>query len=113
MWGASARAASSGTPAAVVQPAAAKEVVEAQSLDAERGPARELGRRRVGLGHRDAAQPVGMPRQRVEHGAVVAAMRAALHQDAAREAERVEHAEIFCERCVGRRVAAIRRVGKR
>jgi hypothetical protein len=34
-------------------------------------------------------------------------MGAALHQHAARKADGVEHAEIFLERRVGRRVAAV------
>lgn len=98
--------------AAVMQAAAAKEVIEAQPPYAEPCPPPKLGQWRFGIGDRDAAQPLGMAREGVEHRAVVAPVRAALHQDATREAKRLEHAEIFRERGVGRRVAAIRRVGK-
>jgi hypothetical protein len=77
--------------AAVVQRAVAEEMVEAQSAHPGRMPAPQLCRRRLGIGHRDAAQPVGMARERIEHRRVVAPMGAALHQHAARKADRVEH----------------------
>ena len=82
-------------------------MIEPQRADAERIPSAQLRRRHALVGDRDAAQAVGMLRQRVEHRGIVAAMRAALHQPAAREAERVEHVQIFFQRRVRRRVAAV------
>jgi hypothetical protein len=98
--------------AAVMQRAAAEEMVEAQPAHAARMPAPQLRRRRVGLGHGDAAQPVGMARQGVEHRRIVAPMGATLHQDAAGKAHRVEHPQIFFQRRIGRRVAAVVGIGK-
>ena len=87
-------------------------MIEAQPADAEPVPFAELSRRNIGVRDRDAAQTVGSARQRVEHRGIVAAMRTALHQHAARKADRVEHAEIFFQRRVRRRVAAVVGVGK-
>ena len=82
-------------------------MVEAQRADAEVVPASQLGDRHGLVGDRHAAQPVRMPRKRVEHRRIVAAVRAALHQPAAREAERIEHVQILFQRRVRRRVAAV------
>jgi hypothetical protein len=90
----------------------AEKMIEAQCSDTETIPRPQVGRRDVAIRHRDTAQPIGPPLQRVEHGGIIAAMRTALHQDAARKADGVEHAQIFFERCIGRRVAAIRGVRK-
>ena len=69
-------------------------------------PPQRFGRDRF-VGHRDAAQAIGLARQRIQHRRIVAAMRAALHQHAAIETDRVEHRQIFCQRRVRRRVAAV------
>ena len=98
--------------AAVVQLPAAEEMIEAQRADAELVPAAQLGDRHRLVGDRHAAQPLRVPRQRVEHRRIVAAVRAALHQPAAREAQRIEHVQILLQRRVGRRVAAVGPVGK-
>jgi hypothetical protein len=95
-----------------MQLAAAKEVIEAQAADANRVPRAQFVRRNIRVGHRDAAQAFRLTLQRIEHRRIVMAMRTALHQHAARKAECVEHAEIFFQRRVRRRVAAIVRVGK-
>ena len=93
--------------AAIMQLPVAEKMIEAQSADTETIPFAQIGRRDVGVGHRDAAQAVGPTLERIEHRGIVAAVRAALHQHAARKSDRVEHAEIFFERRVRRRVAAI------
>ena len=98
--------------AAVVQLPAAEEMIEAQRADTERVPAAKLRDRHGLVGHRHPAQPLGMPRQRVEHRRIVAAMRAALHQPAISEAQRIEHVEILRKRRVGRGVAAVGTVRK-
>ena len=90
----------------------AKEMIEAQAADADRVPLAQIVRRNIGVGHRDAAQAVLVALQRIEHRRIVAAMRAALHQHTARKTERVEHAEVFFQRRIRRRVAAIVRIGK-
>ena len=76
--------------AAIVQLPVAEEMIEAQAAHAERMPAAQFGRRRVGIRDRDAAQPLRLALQRIEHRGIVAPVRAALHQHAAVEAERVE-----------------------
>ena len=91
---------------------AAKEVVEAQSANANRMPRAQISWRYIGIGHRDAAQAFWLALQRIEHCGIVAAMRTPLHQHAARKSDRIEHAEILFQRRIGRRVAAIGRVGK-
>ena len=93
--------------AAIMQLPVAEEMIEAQRAHAEIIPAPQgFGRDRF-IGHRDAAQTIRLARQRIQHRRIVAAMRAALHQHAAIETDRVEHAEIFCQRRIRRRVAAI------
>ena len=87
--------------AAIVQLSVAEEVIEAQAAHAERIPGAEIHRRRIAVGDRDAAQPVRMPLQRVEHRCIVAAVRAPLHQRAALEAERVEQARYFASGASG------------
>jgi hypothetical protein len=97
---------------AIVQLPVAEEMIEAQGAHAEIIPSpQRFGRDRF-IGHRDAAQTIRLARQRVQHRRIVAAMRTALHQHAAIEPDRVEHAEIFFQRRVRRRVAAISRIGK-
>src|SRR5580704_12419632 len=83
--------------AAIMQRAVAKEMIEAQAAHARRMPAPKLSRRDLGIRYRNAAKLVRMARQRIEHGGVVAPMRACLHQHAPVETERIEHAEIFRE----------------
>jgi hypothetical protein len=75
--------------------------------------AAQRGGRNAGIGHRDAAKAVRLPLQRIQHRRIVASMRAALHQHAARKADYVEHAEIFLERRVRRGVAAVVGIGKK
>ena len=70
-------------------------MIEAQAAHAERIPGAEIDRRRIAVGDRDAAQAVRMALQRIEHRGIVAAVRASLHQRAALEAERIEHARYF------------------
>ena len=98
--------------AAIMQLAVAKEMIEAQAADAEPVPFAQIVPRNIGVGDRDAAQTVGSARQRIEHRCVVAAVRTALHQHAAREADGIEHAEIFFQRRIRRGVAAVVGVGK-
>ena len=81
--------------AAVMQLSIAEEMVEPQSAHAERRPATQLRHRHGLVGDRHRAQPVRLMGERVQHGGIVAAVRAALHQDAAREAEGIEHARYF------------------
>ena len=45
--------------------------------------------------------------ERIEHGGIVAAMRAALHQHAAGKPDRVQHTQIFLQRRIRWRIAAI------
>ena len=98
--------------AAIMQLPIAKEMIEAQAADANRVPRPQFVRRNIRVSYRDAAQAFRLAPQRIEHCRVVTAMRTALHQHAAREANGVEHAEIFFQRRIGRRVAAILRVRK-
>jgi tripartite-type tricarboxylate transporter receptor subunit TctC len=77
-------------------------MVEPQPADAKRMPTAKLRRRHVRTGGRDAPQPAGLARQRIEHRGVVGPVRAALHQNAAGKAERIEHGEILFERRVRR-----------
>jgi hypothetical protein len=98
--------------AAIVQLSVAKKMIEAQSSDTEPIPRPQIGRRDVPVRHRDTAQAIGPALKRIEHGGIVAAVRAALHQNAARKPDGVEHAKIFVERRVRRRIAAIPGVGK-
>ena len=90
----------------------AKEMIEAQAAYTNRVPRPQFVRRDIRVGHRDAAQAFRLTLQRIEHRRIVAAMRTALHQHAARKADGVEHAEILFQRRIRRRVAAIVRVGK-
>ena len=90
----------------------AEKMIEAQAPDAEAMPRPQIGRCGGGVGHRDATQPIRLMFKRVEHGGIVAAMRAALDQNAARKTDGVEHGQIFFERCVRRRIAAIPGIGK-
>ena len=98
--------------AAIMQLPIAKEVIEAQAADANRVPRPQFVRRNIRVSYRDAAQAFRLAPQRIEHRRIVAAMRTALHQHAARKADGVEHAEIFFQRRIRRRVAAIVRVRK-
>src|SRR3954453_20016551 len=98
--------------AAIMQLPATEEMVEPQPADAERMPAAKLFRRHVRAGGRDAAQPAGLAHQRIQHRGVVGPVRAALHQNAAGKAERIEHGEILFERRIRRGVAAVGRIGK-
>ena len=101
-----------GNAAAIMQLSTAKEVIEAQAADAKRMPRPQLARRHFGIGHRNAAQAFRLTLQRIQHRRIVAAMRTALHQHAARKTDGVEHAEILFQRRIGRRIAAIVRVRK-
>ena len=58
-------------------------MIEPQSPHTKCIPAAKFCRRRRRIPYRDAAQPLRVARQRIEHRAIVAAMRAALHQHAA------------------------------
>jgi len=58
-------------------------MVEPQATHADLVPATQLRGRRGSVGHRNAAQPARMARERIEHRGVVAPMGAALHQHAA------------------------------
>ena len=78
--------------AAIVQLPVAKEMIEAQSSDTETIPRPQIGRRDVTVRHCDTAQAIGPPLKRIEHRGIVAAVRAALHQNAARKSNGVEHA---------------------
>src|SRR6266404_6617178 len=98
--------------AAIMQLPVAKKMIEAQPSDAEAVPRAQIGRRDARAGDRHPAQTVRLPRERIEHRGVVATVRAALHQDPARKSNRIEHAKIFFERRIRRRVAAIRSVWK-
>ena len=98
--------------AAIMQLAVAKEMIEAQAADANRVPRTQFVRRNIRVGYRDAAQAIWLTPQRVEHCRIVTAMRTALHQHAARKTDRIQHAEIFFQRRIGRRVAAIVRIRK-
>jgi hypothetical protein len=95
-----------------MQRAVAKEMIEAQAANADRMPAPKLRRRDLGIRHRDVPQPIRVALERVEHGGIIVPMRACLHQHAAVETEPIEHAEIFLKRRIGRRIAALRRIGK-
>jgi hypothetical protein len=64
MTGASARAASSGHAATIMQLIAVEKMVEPQPAHAERVPASKLRGRHVPVGDRDAAQPLRMHLQR-------------------------------------------------
>src|SRR5467141_3795024 len=90
----------------------AEKMIEAQSSDTETIPLAQIGRRNIGVGHRNTAQAIGALPERIQHGRIVAAVRAALHQHAARKSDGVEHAEIFFERRIRRRIAAIPGVRK-
>ena len=93
--------------AAVMQLPVAEEMIEAQAAHAEIIPPPQRFRRDCFIGHRDAAQTIRLARQRIQHRRIVVAMRATLHQHAAIEADRVEHREIFCQRRIRRRIAAV------
>ncbi len=75
--------------AAIMQLPTAKEMVEAQAAHTKPVPLAQGRRRNIGVGYRDAAQALGLTFQRVEHRGIVAAMRAALHQYAAGQADRI------------------------
>jgi hypothetical protein len=86
--------------------AAAEQHVEAQADDACVFQPGELGVGRVRADHGDAAQPVAVGRQRLDHQPVVGAVHADLDQHAAGHADGVEHTEIGRRRRLGRGVAA-------
>ena len=92
--------------------AGGREQVEAQPAHAAAVPIRQRvgGDARVRDG--DAAQPIGPARERIEHDAVVVAVRVALHHDAMREAEVVEQRDVVFRRRRRWRVAAPLREGK-
>jgi hypothetical protein len=93
--------------AAIMQLPVAEEMIETERANAEIiPPPQRFSGDRV-ISHRDAAQTVGLMRQRIQHRRIVAAMRATLHQHAACKTDRVEHRQIFCQRRIGGRVAAI------
>src|SRR5262245_52976479 len=87
-------------------------MIEPQAAHTERMPAAKLGGRCGLVSHRHAAQSIGASRECVEHRRVVAAVRTALHQSAPCEPECAEHAEIFFERRIRRRIAAVVRIWK-
>ena len=95
-----------------MQLAVAEKMIEAQSADAEAMPFAKHGRRDIRICDSDAAQPVGSPRQRIEHRGIIVAVRTALHQHAARKADGIEHAEVFFQRRIRRRVAAVVGIGE-
>src|SRR5260370_28635378 len=90
----------------------AEKMIEAQSPDTETIPLAQIGRRNIGVGHRNTAQPIGALPERIQHGGIVAAVRAALQPHAARKSDAVEHPEIFFDRRIRRRITAIPGVGK-
>ena len=86
---------------AVVQLSVAEEMIEAKPAHAERVPAALLGRRRGGIRDRDAAQAFRLAVQRIEHRRIIAAVRGALHQRTAVEAERGEQPQVFASGASG------------
>src|SRR6185312_16180878 len=96
----------------VVWPAVAAEFVGAQTAHAGFVPGVQRFARQFRAADRDAAQALRLPHQRVERGAVVAAVGAGLHDDAALASEPVEQREIGFKWCVFGRVAARLLIGK-
>jgi hypothetical protein len=81
------------------------EDVEAQTANAEPVPAAQLRCIDPRVGDGDAAEPLRRPSHRIEDRPIVVAMRIALDNHGAREAERVERREIVLEWRIGRRIA--------
>ena len=75
---------------AIHRVAVALEKIYSHAADTGGMPAVELGISGVCLRHNNAAQPVGVARQCIEHCAVVGAARAACYQHATRQAEPVQ-----------------------
>src|SRR6185312_5125606 len=96
----------------IIRLAVAAEFVGAQAAHAGFMPLGHDFACQLRAADRNAAQSLRLTRERVERGAVVAAIGAGLHDNAALAAEPVEQSEIGLERRVFGRVAARLRVGK-
>ena len=86
--------------------------MKAQPAHAEAMPVPQRVGRNSRIGDGDAAQAAAVARQRVQHDAVVVAVRIALHDDAVCKTEMIEQREVFFGRRRRRRVAAARRERK-
>jgi hypothetical protein len=98
--------------AAIVQLPAAEKMIEAQSAHAEPIPLPQSSWRHIDVRHSDPAQAAGRVRKGIQHGGIVAPVRAPLHQDAARKADGIQHAQIFGERSIRRRITAVVGISK-
>ena len=88
------------------------EQMKAQAAHADLVPVAQRRRRNARVGDGDAAQPLRITRDGVEHHAVVVAVRIALHDQTMRATVVIEQRDEFLDRRVGRRVAAPRRIGE-
>jgi hypothetical protein len=86
--------------------AAADRHVQRKPRTPESCMSRSLGLGDIRRRHGDAAQTLRMVAHRLQHQAVVGAVHAHLHQHAARQAEPVEHAQVFAAHAAGGDVAA-------
>jgi hypothetical protein len=90
----------------------ATELIGAQTAHTGHVPLLECHDGQFGAAHGDAPQPRRRAGQRIQHGAIVTAIRAWLYKNTAVEAEAVEQREIRFEWRIVRRVAARLGIGK-
>jgi len=83
-----------GNAVLIVVLSGAPEFIGAQAAYADRVPLPEHRDVEFSTPDRDTSQPRSRSRQSIKHGAIVAAVRAWLHQDTAVEAESVEQPEV-------------------
>jgi hypothetical protein len=86
--------------------------IETHAADAGFVERADLVRGNVRLDHRDAAQPLATPRQRIEQRAIVGAVDARLHQHRALDPEHAEQVQVVFQRRIRWRVDSLVCIGK-